>query len=76
MGVYDQYRCTFLNPMDSLYAIMQKNIFTEQTRLYGKTISGIDPFNEIDPPSWDADSLGMMAKHIYESVAAVDPEAV
>ncbi|MCS3255655.1 hypothetical protein NXX19_28080 [Bacteroides ovatus] len=54
-----------------------KEYLTEQTRLYGTNhIYGIDPFNEIDPPSWDADSLGMMAKHIYESVAAVDPEAV
>ena len=76
-GFADQYRCTFLNPMDSLYAIIQKEYLTEQTRLYGTNhIYGIDPFNEIDPPSWDADSLGMMAKHIYESVAAVDPEAV
>lgn len=76
-GFADPYRCTFLNPMDSLYAIIQKEYLTEQTRLYGTDhIYGIDPFNEIDPPSWDADSLGMMAKHIYESVAAVDPEAV
>ena len=76
-GFADQYRCTILNPMDSLYAIIQKEYLTEQTRLYGTNhIYGIDPFNEIDPPSWDADSLGMMAKHIYESVAAVDPEAV
>ena len=76
-GFADQYRCTFLNPMDSLYAIIQKEYLTEQTRLYGTNhIYGIDPFNEIDPPSWDADSLGMMAKHIYESVAAVDPKAI
>lgn len=76
-GFADQYRCTFLNPMDSLYAIIQKEYLTEQTRLYGTNhIYGIDPFNEIDPPSWDTDSLGMMAKHIYESVAAVDPKAI
>ena len=63
--------------MDSLYAIIQKEYLTEQTRLYGTNhIYGIDPFNEIDPPSWDTDSLGMMAKHIYESVAAVDPKAI
>ncbi|WP_078063387.1 alpha-N-acetylglucosaminidase [Bacteroides ihuae] len=76
-GFADQYRCTFLNPMDSLYAVIQKEYLTEQTRLYGTDhIYGIDPFNEVDPPSWNADSLGMMAKHIYESVAAVDTEAV
>lgn len=76
-GFADKYRCTFLNPMDSLYALIQKEYLTEQSRLYGTNhIYGIDPFNEIDPPSWSADSLGMMAKHIYESVAAVDPEAI
>lgn len=76
-GFADQYRCTFLNPMDSLYAVIQKEYLTEQTRLYGTDhIYGIDPFNEVDPPSWNADSLGMMAKHIYESVADVDTEAV
>ena len=76
-GFADKYRCTFLNPMDSLYALIQKEYLTEQSRLYGTNhIYGIDPFNEIDPPSWSADSLGMMAKHIYESVAVVDPEAI
>lgn len=76
-GFADKYRCNFLNPMDSLYALIQKEYLTEQSRLYGTNhIYGIDPFNEIDPPSWSADSLGMMAKHIYESVAVVDPEAI
>jgi len=76
-GFADKYRCTFLNPMDSLYALIQKEYLTEQSRLYGTNhIYGIDPFNEIDSPSWSADSLGMMAKHIYESVAVVDPEAI
>lgn len=76
-GFGDKYRCTFLNPMDSLYAVIQKEYITEQTHLYGTDhIYGVDPFNEIDPPSWDADSLGMMAKHIYESMAAVDPDAI
>lgn len=76
-GFADQYRCTFLNPKDSLYAVIQKEYLSEQTRLYGTDhIYGIDPFNEVDPPSWDADSLGMMAKLIYESVADVDTEAV
>ena len=34
-----------LNPMDSLYAIIQKEYLTEQTRLYRTNhIYGIDPF--------------------------------
>jgi alpha-N-acetylglucosaminidase len=75
-GFADKYRCTFLNPMDSLYAVIQKAFLTEQTRLFGTNhIYGVDPFNEVDPPSWDADSLASMSRHIYHSIAAVDPQA-
>lgn len=76
-GFPDEYRCTYLSPADSLFAVIQKEYLTEQTRLYGTDhIYGIDPFNEVDPPTWAPDSLAMMSRNIYESVAAVDPEAV
>jgi alpha-N-acetylglucosaminidase len=76
-GFADPYRCTFLNPADTLFAVIQEKYLTEQTKRYGTDhIYGIDPFNEVDPPSWDADSLGMNARYIYQSVEAVDPEAV
>ena len=76
-GFADEYRCTFLAPMDSLYAEIQKDFLTVQTEMFGTDhIYGVDPFNEIDAPSWDPQTLGNMAAHIYGSMAAVDPEAV
>lgn len=75
-GFADKYRCTFLNPMDSMYSVIQKEYLTEQNKMFGTDhIYGVDPFNEVDPPSWNVDSLGMMAKHIYNSIAVVDPQA-
>lgn len=76
-GFADEYRCTFLSPMDPLYEQIQKDFLEEQTRLYGTShIYGIDPFNEIDSPSWDPETLAAYSEHIFESVTAVDPEAV
>lgn len=75
-GFADRYRCSFLNPMDSLFSIIQNEFLKEQTRLFGSDhIYGADPFNEIDPPSWNTDSLAYISKHIYESMADFDPEA-
>ena len=76
-GFSDKYRCTFLNPMDPIYTVIQKAYLTEQTQRYGTDhIYGVDPFNEVDPPSWNADSLAMMSKNIYQSIANVDNKAV
>ncbi len=76
-GFPADYRCTYLSPADSLFAVIQKEYLTEQTAMFGTDhIYGIDPFNEVDPPTWNPDSLAMMSHNIYESVAAVDPDAV
>lgn len=76
-GFADQYRCSFLDPMDPLFAQIQKEFIDEQTRLFGTDhIYGADPFNEIDAPTWDPETLGGMSKHLYESLSAADPEAV
>ncbi len=75
-GFSDEYRCTYLSPMDSLFAVIQKEYLTEQTALYGTDhIYGVDPFNEVCPPTWNPDSLGLISSHIYESLTAVDPDA-
>ena len=72
-----KYQCTFLNPMDSLYSVIQKEYLCEQTKVYGTDhIYGIDCFNEVDPPSWNVDSLALMSSHIYQSLKAVDKDAV
>ena len=72
----EKYRCYFLSPMDSLFSVIQKEYMTEQTKLYGTDhIYGVDPFNEVDPPSWKEDSLAMMSSHIYQSMKVVDKDA-
>ena len=75
-GFDDQYRTYFLNSEDPLYARIQRLFLEEQTRLFGTDhIYGIDPFNEVDPPSFEPDYLNQVSRHIYESLTAVDPEA-
>lgn len=76
-GFANQYRCTFLSPMDPIYAKIQKDFLEEQTKMYGTNhIYGVDPFNEVDAPFWDPETLAKISKGIFESMTAVDPEAV
>ena len=75
-GFDEQYRTYFLNSEDPLYTRIQRLFLEEQTRLFGTDhIYGIDPFNEVDPPSFDPDYLNKVSRHIYESLTAVDPDA-
>ena len=75
-GFDEQYRTCFLNSEDPLYSRIQRMFLEEQTRLFGTDhIYGIDPFNEVDPPSFEPDYLNTVTKHIYESLTAVDPQA-
>ncbi len=75
-GFDDQYRTYFLNSEDPLYSRIQRMFLEEQTRLFGTDhIYGIDPFNEVDPPSFEPDYLNKVSQHIYESLTAVDPDA-
>ena len=75
-GFDEQYRTYFLNSEDPLYSRIQRMFLEEQTRLFGTDhIYGIDPFNEVDPPSFKPEYLNKVSKHIYESLTAVDPEA-
>ena len=75
-GFDDQYRTYFLNSEDPLYSRIQRMFLEEQTRLFGTDhIYGIDPFNEVDPPSFEPEYLHKVTEHIYESLTAVDPEA-
>ena len=75
-GFDNKYRTYFLNSEDPLYTRIQRLFLEEQTRLFGTDhIYGIDPFNEVDPPSFDPDYLNRVSRHIYESLTAVDPDA-
>ncbi len=80
MSTWDEfeepYRTFFLNSEDPLYTKIQKMFLEEQTRMFGTDhIYGIDPFNEMDPPSFEPEYLHNVSKHIYESLTAVDPQA-
>jgi len=75
-GFDERYRTYFLNSEDPLYSRIQRLFLEEQTRLFGTDhIYGIDPFNEVDPPSFEPEYLNQVTKHIYESLTAVDPDA-
>lgn len=76
-GFKDAYRSSFLSPTDPLFAQIQQKFLAEQTRLYGTDhIYGADPLNEVQLPRWDAEYLASVARHIYASLEAADPEAV
>ena len=67
----------FLDPMSDLYGEIQKKFIDMQTRMYGTDhIYGLDIFNEIAPPSTEPEYLGRVSRQIYESIAAVDKDAV
>ena len=73
----EQYRCTFLNPSDPLFARIQKDFLEEQTRMFGTNhIYGVDLFNEVPPPSWEPDTLARISEGVFNSLTAVDPDAV
>ena len=75
-GFRDDYRSYFLDPLDSLFGVIQRAFLEEQTRLYGTDhIYGADPFNEIESPSWEPDYLATVARTIYSTMREVDPKA-
>ena len=66
----------FLNSSDPLFAKIQKSFLEKQTALFGTDhIYGVDPFNEMDPPSWEPDYLANVARNIYGSLQQCDPAA-
>lgn len=75
-GFSDDYRCHFLNPEDSLFPKIQKMYLDMQNKIYGSDhIYGVDPFNEVDPPSWEPEYLAKVSSDMYNSMKSVDPEA-
>ncbi len=70
------YSCYMLDPVDPLFKKIQKAFINEQTRLFGTDhIYGIDPLNEVKPPSWEPEYLADLSNAIYESMVEADPEA-
>lgn len=68
----------YLNPSDPLYRQIQKAFLKEQKAMYGQDchIYGVDLFNEVDPPAWEAGYLSEAARLTYEAMAETDPDAV
>ena len=76
-GFPSENLCHFLAPMDPLYAQIQREYMEEQERMFGSDhIYAVDLFNEVEAPSWDPQTLAAISKGAYESMAAVDPDAV
>ena len=76
-GFEQAYNTHYLNPEDPLFGEIQDTFMKEQKRLFGAShIYGADPFNELDPPSWDPEYLARAARLTYESMSRSDPEAV
>ena len=75
-GFGTQYSSSFLDPLDPLFDSIQKTFVKEQTHLFGTNhIYGIDPFNDLTPPSWEPEYLARISKNIYHSLQVVDPKA-
>ena len=66
----------FLNSTDSLFGDIQRRYLSKQQALYGTNhIYGCDPFNEMDPPSWEPDYLAAVSENIYRTMQQSDSEA-
>ncbi len=66
----------FMNSTDSLFSVIQRLYLEKQTALYGTDhIYGVDPFNEMDPPSWEPQYLASVSENIYASLQQVDSAA-
>ena len=66
----------FLNSADPLFPKIQKSFMDKEIALFGTDhIYGVDPFNEMDPPSWEPDYLAKVSQNIYTSLQQADPAA-
>ena len=75
-GFEEEYACHFLNPGEPLFARIQKLFLEEQTRLFGTDhIYGVDPFNEVNPPSWEPAYLKQVSSDMFKTLTDVDPDA-
>lgn len=75
-GFTAEYHSFFLDSFDPLFNLIQKEYINEQNRLFGSDhIYGIDPFNEVTPPSWEPDYLAGASSNIFKSLKLADPQS-
>ena len=77
-GFKDDYGTYFLNPEGKLFAKIQKSFINNLKKNFGDVSHyyGLDPFNEVTPPSWEPKYLAKVGKQIYETLEAADKDAV
>ncbi|MCM1067657.1 MAG: alpha-N-acetylglucosaminidase [Muribaculaceae bacterium] len=72
----EKYRSYFIEPTEALFDTIQSRFIAEQTKTFGTDhIYGLDPFNEIEVPSWEEDYLRSASERIYSTLETADPEA-
>ena len=75
-GFESKYHSYFLDSFDPLFNKIQKEYISEQSRLFGTNhIYGIDPFNEVTPPSWEPTYLSSASANIFKSLELADPKS-
>lgn len=73
----DEYAPSFLDPMDPIFKKVQKMFLKIQNQTYGTDhIYGIDLFNEITPPSYEAAYLRRVGHQVYGTLRDADSKAV
>ena len=79
-GFGEECRTYMLHPDDPAFAKIQRLFLEEQTRMFGTDhIYGLDIFNEVDffdHGPWDPEELSRISHHVYETLAASDPDAI
>ena len=76
-GFEEECHSWYLHPSDPLFTKVQDMFLAKQQEMYGECdVYGVDPYNELDPPSWDADFLAEASRLTYESIKKYNPEAI
>ncbi len=77
-GGFDKpYATWFLDPEEELFEQIQIRFLKAQRKIFGTDhLYSTDPFNEIDPPSWEPSYLDKVGKTIYNSMNKVDKKSV
>ncbi|XP_017060609.2 alpha-N-acetylglucosaminidase [Drosophila ficusphila] len=74
----DRYCCgLFVEPTEPLFSQIAENFLSRVVSTYGSNhIFFCDPFNELEPPVATPDYMRSTAAAIYESMRAIDPQAI
>jgi alpha-N-acetylglucosaminidase len=69
---------TFLDPVDPLFAQMQRSFITKQKQAYGNVTNfyTLDQFNEMIPPSGDVAYLRNVSSNTWKALKSADPNAI